>query len=155
MKTLKNKKIENQDFIATLSVNETPEEAFAAINNIRGWWSEDIKGSTDKPDHEFMYRDKHLHCKMKIIELIPYKKIVWHVLESQMDNFEGGTEWNDTKLIFEITKKDSKTEILFTHLGLVPEFECYNVCSKAWSFYIKTSLRQLITTGKGEPIKKG
>ena len=146
--------MKNQDFTAALLVDQTPEEVFTAINNIRGWWSEDIEGSTDKLDHEFRYRDKHLCSKMKITELIPGKKVVWHVLESQMDNFEGGTEWNGTKLIFEITKEDYKTKIQFTHLGLVPEFECYQVCSKAWGFYIKSSLERLITTNKGEPIKK-
>jgi Activator of Hsp90 ATPase homolog 1-like protein len=146
--------MQNQNFTATLLVDQTPEEVFAAINNIRGWWSEDIEGSTDKLDHEFMYRDKHLWAKMKITELIPGKKVVWHVLESQMDDVEDGTEWNDTKLIFEITKKDDKTKIQFTHLGLVPEFDCYTVCSKAWEFYIKSSLQRLITRGQGEPIKK-
>ena len=71
-----------------------------------------------------------------------------------MDDIEDGTEWNDTKLIFEITKMDDKTKIQFTHLGLVPEFECYTVCSKAWSFYTTSSLQRLIATSKGEPIKK-
>jgi hypothetical protein len=146
--------MKNQDFTTRLLVDQTPEEVTAAINNIRGWWSEDIEGSTDKLDHEFMYRDKHLSARMKITELIPGKKVVWNVLESQMDNFEGGTEWNGTKLIFEITKRDDKTKIQFTHLGLVPEFACYTVCSKAWDFYIRSSLQRLITANKGEPIKK-
>jgi uncharacterized protein YndB with AHSA1/START domain len=146
--------MQNQNFTATLLMDQAPEEVFTAINNIRGWWSEDIEGSTDKLDHEFIYRDKHLHAKMKIIELVPGKKVVWHVLESQMDDVKDGTEWNDTKLIFEITKKDDKTKIQFTHLGLVPEFDCYTVCSKAWDFYIGSSLQRLITSNKGEPIKK-
>jgi len=154
MEILRNQKKDNQNFIASVQVDQTPEKVFAAINNIRGWWSEDVDGNTDKLDEEFLYRDKHLWCRMKITELIPGKKIVWHVLESQMDNFEGGTEWNGTSLIFEIARKEGKTEIQFTHFGLVPDFGCYTVCSKAWSFYIQTSLQKLITTGKGDPIKK-
>ena len=146
--------MQNQNFTATLLVDQTPEKAFAAINNIRGWWSEDIEGNTDKLDDEFMYRDKHLRAKMKIIELIPGKKVVWNVLESQMDDIEDGTEWNDTKLIFEVKRKDDKTKIQFTHLGLVSDLDCYTVCSKAWDFYFKSSLQRLITTNKGEPIKK-
>jgi uncharacterized protein YndB with AHSA1/START domain len=146
--------MQNQNFTGTLLVDQTPEEVFAAINNIRGWWSEDIEGSTDKLHHEFIYHDKHLHAKMKITELVPGKKVVWKVLESQMDDIEEGTEWNDTKLIFEITKRHSKTKIQFTHWGLIPGLDCYTVCSKAWDFYIKSSLLRLITTRKGEPIKK-
>jgi hypothetical protein len=70
----KNQQMKSQDFTAALLVDQTPEEVFTAINNIRGWWSEDIEGSTDKLNHEFMYRDKHLRSKMKITELIPGKK---------------------------------------------------------------------------------
>jgi hypothetical protein len=44
-----------------------------------------------------------------------------------------------------------KTELRFTHVGLVPAFECYGGCSDAWGFYINDSLRSLITTGKGQP----
>ena len=40
--------MKNQNFTTTFSVDQTPEEAFAAINNVRGWWSGEIAGSTDK-----------------------------------------------------------------------------------------------------------
>jgi hypothetical protein len=56
--------------------------------------------------------------------------------------------------VFEIKSKDGKTELRFTHIGLVPTFECYGGCSGAWGFYINDSLRSLITTGKGAPNKK-
>ena len=64
------------------------------------------------------------------------------------------TEWNGTKVIFDITKKGDKTEVRFTHVGLVPQYECYDACTDAWSGYIKGSLRNLITKGKGQPNKK-
>ena len=42
------------------------------------------------------------------------------------------------------------TEVRFTHVGLVPSYECYSVCSDAWGLYINGSLRNLITKGKGK-----
>ena len=55
---------------------------------------------------------------------------------------------------FEITKKDNKTQLRFTQEGLVHAYECYNICSDAWSNYVRNSLHKLITTGKGEPNPK-
>lgn len=47
-----------------------------------------------------------------------------------------------------------KTQLLFTHDGLVPDYECYSICNDAWTSYIKGSLKNLITKGKGNPNTK-
>jgi hypothetical protein len=114
--------MKDESFTATLSVDQTPKEAFDAILNVRGWWSENIEGSTDKLGDEFTYRYKDVHhCKMKLIEVVPDKKVVWLVLKNHFSFTEDKSEWKGTKVIFEVSKKGDKTEIRFTHLGLVPE----------------------------------
>ncbi len=45
---------------------------------------------------------------MKITELIPGKKVVWHVLESQMDNFEGGLSGMAQNLFLKSQKRRTK-----------------------------------------------
>ena len=147
--------MKNPSFTTNFSVDETPEEAFNAISNVRGWWSEEIEGSTDTLGDEFTYRYKDAHyCKLKVIEVIPDKKVIWLVLDNHFNFTEDESEWKGTKITFEVSKKDDKTEVHFTHLGLVPDYECYGVCSNAWGSYINGSLRSLITTGKGRPNPK-
>jgi len=145
----------NQDFTTTLLVDQAPEEVFNAITNLRGWWSEDIEGDTDKLNSEFIYHYKDIHiCKLRLTEATPGKKIVWHVLNNYFKFTKDNSEWTDTQLIFEISQKDGKTHIRFTHLGLVPQYECFDICNEAWTNYIRNSLYKLITTGKGEPNPK-
>jgi hypothetical protein len=98
-------------------------------------------------------QDVH-HCKTKLVEVIPGKKLVWLVLDNFFNFTEDKSEWKGTKVTFEIAKKGHKTEILFTYLGLVPEYECFDVCSNAWGSYVNGSLRSLIATGQGTPNKK-
>ena len=147
--------MKKKDFTTTFSVDQSPKEVFDAINNVRGWWSEEIDGSTDKLGAEFKFHHKDLHrSTQKITEFVPGKKVVWHVSEARLNFVKNKTEWNGTEVVFEITRKDDKTELRFTHVGLVPAFECYGDCSGAWGFYINNSLRDLITTGKGQPALK-
>jgi hypothetical protein len=144
-----------QDFTTTILVDQTPKEAYDAVNNVRGWWSEEIEGRTDNLNAEFKYHYRDVHrCKMKIIEMIPHQKVVWLILDNYFNFIKDQSEWKDTKIIFEISKKGKQTQIHFTHLGLVPEYECYTICHDAWSGYIKNSLRRLIESGKGQPNPK-
>ncbi len=145
----------SQYLTATFTVDQTPEEVFAAINNVRGWWSGEIDGSTERLGDEWTYRYQDIHySKQKITESIPGRKVVWHVLEGFLKFTEDKTEWTGTDITFEISEKDGKTEVRFTHVGLSPDRECFEVCSNAWGFYITGSLRNLIATGLGQPNDK-
>jgi hypothetical protein len=144
--------LKSQNYTTTFTVDQTPEEAFAAINDVRGWWSGNIEGSTNKLGDEWTYRYKDIHySKQKITELIPGKKVVWHVLDSYLNFIEDKTEWNGTRITFDIAKRGDKTEVRFAHLGLTPEVECYDACTNAWGGYVNSSLRNLIARGKGQP----
>jgi len=139
-------------FTTSFTVDRSPEEAFAAINNVRGWWSGNIEGNTDTLGDEFTYRYEDVHySKQRITESIPGRKVVWHVLDGYLNFVQDKTEWTGTDIVFLISTNGDKTEVRFTHAGLVPAYECFENCSSAWSFYITSSLRNLIATGEGQP----
>lgn len=144
----------NQNYTTTLLVDQTPQEVFNAVRNVRGWWSgyysEDIKGDTEKLNDEFSFRagDGVHYSKQKLVEVISNKKVVWLITESDLSFLEKKDEWTGTKVIFDISTKDDKTQLVFTHDGLNPDIECYNACAPAWSQYLQNKLLPLITMGK-------
>ncbi len=140
------------DYTTFFMVDQTPNEVYNAINNVRGWWSEEIEGSTDKLGAEFNYHYQDLHrCKMKITELVPNERVVWLVLDNYFSFTKDKSEWIGTEIVFEISRIGNKTELRFTHIGLVPEYECYEDCVEGWGNFVNGSLWSLITTGKGQP----
>lgn len=133
------------DFMATISVDQTPEEAYSAVLNVGGWWTGSNEGKCDQFGDEFIHRDGEAHyCKLRVTELVPGRKVTWLVLDNRFSFVAGQDEWKGTQITFEITTFGAKTQVRFAHLGLVSEFECFDVCSNAWSSLINGSLRALM-----------
>jgi uncharacterized protein YndB with AHSA1/START domain len=145
----------DNSYTTSIIVKQTAKEVFGAITNPRAWWGEGIIGETAKLNGEFIYRHSSFHLStQKISELVPDKKVVWNIIESQLNFVSKKSEWIGTEVVFEISKKGEKTELKVIHAGLVPQFECFEACSGGWNFYLNNSLRSLIETGKGEPDSK-
>jgi hypothetical protein len=147
--------MKKQDFTASFSVNATAEEAFHAINNVRAWWTENLEGNTNKLNDVFTVHFGSFWKTIKIIEVKPGKKVIWHVTDCYLPLFNNKTEWKDTKVIWEISRAEDSTQITFTHVGLVPGLDCFDKCCIGWTQYLQ-SLQKLIVTGKGLPgLKDG
>jgi len=145
----------DQSFTTTFSVDRTPQEVFDAINDVRAWWSAEVEGSTDVEGEVFTFRVKDLHrSQIRVTELVPGDRVVWTVLENYMSFVEDQTEWVGTQIRFDLTGRGGGTEVRFTHVGMLPDHECYDVCSKAWDYYLRESLPNLVTTGEGRPEGK-
>ena len=143
--------METADFTTTITVDQTPEEVFDAVNTPQDWWSGDFEGYTKNLNDEFTYRYQDMHySKQLVAELIPDKKVVWLVTESRLNFIADKEEWTGTKMIFEISGEDGKTQLKFTHAGINPQVECYDACSTAWGQLIQQSLNNYIATGKVE-----
>jgi hypothetical protein len=144
-----------KNYTSTITVDTDISNTFNSIKNFRAWWSEEIEGKTDQLNETFFYHYKDVHlCKIKLNEMLPDKKLVYQVIDNEFNFTKDKTEWINTKLIFDLSTEGNKTKIVFTHEGLVPEYECYNVCNDAWTSYIQGSLKNFIETGKGKPNGK-
>jgi uncharacterized protein YndB with AHSA1/START domain len=143
--------MKTRDFTFTLAVDQSPEEVFAAVTDVRAWWSP-FEGRSAQVGDEFTFRYEDLHRSThRVIEAVPGKKVVWRTLDANLSHSKDPAEWIGTEIRFEIARKGDKTELRFTHVGLVPEFDCFEACSAGWGFVIGESLRRRITTGTGTP----
>jgi uncharacterized protein YndB with AHSA1/START domain len=142
--------VDESDFTVSFVVDQPPEAVFAAINNVRGWWSGDVEGETTALGDTFSYRYEDVHfSKQTISEFEPGRRVVWHVEDASLRFTSAPDEWLGTDITFEILPRGAATELRFTHVGLTPRLECYGGCSDAWSFYVTECLRDLVTTGRG------
>ena len=138
-----------ESFTATIEVVKSPQEVFNAITDVTNWWSKDFEGSSTKLNDEFIINHPHQHySKQKLVEVVPDRKMIWLVTESRLPWIKKNEEeWTNTKMIFEISTRDDKTVLRFTHHGLVPGKECYAMCEKGWNMIIKDWLFHLIIVG--------
>jgi hypothetical protein len=144
--------METQNFTTTILVDQSPSVVFSAVNNPKTWWSDDITGVPDEVNGQWRYRfgDNH-RSTIRTIELIPGKKVVWLIEDNYFKSIQDQREWVGNTIVFEISKKGDKTELVFTQVGLTPAYECYKACHYAWTGFIQKSLKSLITTGKAQP----
>ncbi len=140
----------DKSYTATILLAETPKVVFDRLKEVSKWWSKDFQGSSAKLNDEFIIHHPDLHySKQKLVEVIPGQKMVWLVTESKLDWLKRDQqEWTNTKMIFKISAEGDKTVVHFTHEGLVPEKECYTMCTGGWDMVIKERLFNYITTGK-------
>ncbi|WP_340682176.1 hypothetical protein LCL61_26255 [Amycolatopsis coloradensis] len=113
-------------FTTSFTVDQTPQQVFDAFDDVRGWWSEEVVHSGD--EFEYHYEEVH-RCRIRITESVPGRKVSWLVLENHFDFTRDETEWVGTTFTFDI-------------------------CHKARTFCVGTSLRDLITTGEGQPNRQ-
>jgi hypothetical protein len=121
-------------FTTMFTVDQSPDEVFAAISNVDEWWGP-IEGSSHELGAEFTYRYKDVHrSTQQVTEFVPGSKITWHVVEGYLKFVQDTAEWTGTDITFDISAMGDKTEVRFTHVGLVPEGECFDSCSICLEF---------------------
>lgn len=134
--------MKTENFSYSFTSPKTADAIFKCLLDVRQWWSglheETITGESRQPGDEFAFEaggGMH-YTRQKLVELIPAKRIVWLVTESKLTFIEDQSEWNGTRISFDLKDEDGRTRVSFTHEGLVPEIDCYSNCSSAWTAYL-------------------
>lgn len=143
-------------FTTRFVVDQSPDVVFSAISSPRLWWSGDHEGEPKAVGDVFVYRYEDLHhSTQRVSELVPGERVVWTVVDCQLNYLDDVTEWTGTSIEFDIRQQGTKTEVTFSHVGLTPGVECFETCTSSWSRLIQGSLKEVIETGETEPIALG
>lgn len=146
--------MKKQDYTATIVANINAKQAFQLVNNVAKWWTENTEGISAKLNDVFTVHFGETFVTFKVTDFIEDQKVTWLVTDCYLHWLADKKEWKGTSLSFELLGEGDSTQINFTHIGLMPEVECYDMCRKGWDQYIKDSLYRLMTEGKGRPEKK-
>jgi hypothetical protein len=142
--------MKTQDYSAVISINASPAQAFNCISSVTEWWTGNVEGNSKKKGDVFTVHFGDTFVAFEVTEAAK-GKIGWVVTDCYLHWLKEKKEWNNTKIVFDISEQNGATQINMTHIGLVPGIECYGTCEEGWDHYIKKSLFKLITEGKGIP----
>jgi hypothetical protein len=146
--------MKDESYHTTIEVSAAPAQVFDCVNDVQHWFAgKGFEGNSTNLNDEFIFRygaGDHAHySKQKLVEFVPGKKVVWLVTESRIDWIENNKEeWTDTKMVFDIKDNGDKTQLRFTHEGLVPELECFPECKAGWNMIIGDWLFKFINKQK-------
>jgi len=143
--------MKNKSFHRTIIVNASAEEAFEKIAKVGDWWAKSFTGKALNVGDTFRIEFGTTWVNFRITEAIPNKKIVWFVTDSCLPWLNEKEEWTSTEIVYELSPENGKTKIDFTHVGLIPEIQCYERCEQGWTRFATISLPKFINEGKGLP----
>lgn len=143
------------DFSLVFEVDNPSNAVYTAINNVTGWWTENMEGSSKRIGDTFTVTFSETYITLRVAEQRTNFRIAWEVIDCHKHFLQNPKEWVGTTVCFDIEQVNYVgSRVRFTHVGLVEPLACYDICSDAWGRYLLGSLKALITTGKGYPDQK-
>ena len=129
-------------------------EAITTAKGLQGWWTTTCESGTGVGSRT-TFRFGPTYNVMLTEKLTPHREVVWRCLEQhhEADELSRKDEWAGTRVKFALESRSPGSTVLhFEHEGLTPELECYRICEDGWGHFLKTSLKKLVETDKGEPF---
>lgn len=144
-----------ENYQKTGSIEASKKRVFKALTErIDEWWGEvDVQPSATGVEFKVSFGEAF--WRFKVVDFEPDTRVSWECIESNQvhaDLMGIKEEWLGTQLHWELSLNTlGQTNLSFIYEGLVPAFNCYDVCSDAWSFFIGSSLKNLLEKGQGKP----
>ena len=142
------------NYETSIRIDTKKENAFKAVaSDLEKWWGK-VDNQVSKEGDNFTISFGKTKWKFVITEFSPYNQISWKCIEAEhvvkgLKNIK--EEWLNTELVWTFKENGSEVEVSLVHNGLTPELNCYNICESGWSYFISTSLKNYLDTGKGNP----
>ena len=142
-------------YVQSLEIDAKPSAIYAALTTaegLRAWWTEDCDVGTDVGGTHVFRFGPH-RKEFRIEALVPNREVRWHCTAARIVGLKRGDEWVGTEARFRIQPLgQGRTRLTFEHLGLVPEFECWDICQDGWRHFL-ASLKMLLESGRGTPYE--
>ena len=146
---------ETKDYSRTIEVTATPEQAYRSVTEeFDKWWTNPGAGLAQQGDIA-TFRFPPTSWTFRPVRLDP-NALAEHECVGANHQHEGlpdtiRTEWLGTKMRFEIEETSVGSKIRFTHEGLRPTLDCFEICETGWDFFFLKSLKAYLDDGQGEP----
>lgn len=141
------------DIKLKVEINAGPEKVYEALTEQKHfelWWTPDCTVEPEVgTESRFEFNPHGDYIVLIVTKLEPNKLVEWKVTDSKM---MGTPEWINTTITFELSEKDGKTELSFTHEDWKDETECFKKCTDGWKHFVADSLKSYLETGEGKPF---
>lgn len=129
-------------------IRSAPETITAALlhdEHIRRWWTADAKVQHGRGIFEWSGYGWTVELDMTFDQT--RQAVVWNCTKSNMQNTHA---WEGTAITFTLTPEKGGIRLDFAQTGY-RESPCYDACHQGWAFFIGTSLKLYLESGKGVP----
>lgn len=121
-------------------------EALTTTKGLSEVWTDELSVNNEIGSVSVFLFGKDDTTKMRIDELVPNKKIVWHCIEAD-------PEWIDTVISFEIEEKGDKSYVTMKQKNWREVTPFYRFCNYNWGIFLY-SLKMYCEEGEGLPYQK-
>jgi uncharacterized protein YndB with AHSA1/START domain len=131
----------------TFHFSSTPAAIIRALireDQIQKWWTKDA--SIISRNGLFQWEGHGWTVELGIKSPNDHS-VIWSCTRSNMQNTNA---WEGSTMMFELIKDESGTKVEFTHSNY-QDSPCFKVCSDGWNYFLGTSLKSFLETGKGFP----